>query len=263
MSFQYRNSSTYRTSTNYRGGISQVGIDQVAPLNDTVTSDQTEDYTSQLKATLGGVPDYPIWTITSGVGGGLNVASNGVITSSGTLDAGVYIIAGTMQDALFNSGTWSYVLTVIPLVTTTSQSISGVPAIPLAPTGLEISVPFRIDEATGGVAILSSYNAIYAQHIESIILTRLGERVMLANYGSDAESMIFSSVSANASILQSDIQQAIQQWEPAVTNVSVQASIDATNPSALTVTVSYSISPLNDVNTVTINVGGSIAQVIA
>jgi hypothetical protein len=42
----------------------------------------------------------------------LNVSTAGVVTTTGTLAAGVYSVSGTDSDASLEAGTWSYTLTV-------------------------------------------------------------------------------------------------------------------------------------------------------
>ena len=272
-SMQYRNPNTYRNPYNYRGG--QAGaLVQDAPLSDTVDLDDTDTYTSQLRASINGIPDYPTYVTTSttiavdpavGARGttpvGLVVDPNGAISTSGSLTPGVYTASGTMSDALLNTGTWAYTLTVVSVIT---PQTSIIPVSAAAPSGIEIAIPFRFDLCTGGVATLTSYAQIYAQHIKTIILTAYSERVMLPTYGSPVEGALFSPiVQASFGIIQSDIQQAIRNWEPAVDVYGVYVQSTPENPSTLDITVQYAVAPLNDVNTVTCSVGGGIQQVVS
>ena len=260
----YQNNLTYRNFYGYQGGLGFETVEQVAPFNDTVTIDLTEGYVSQLRATLNGVLDYPTWTLTGSTAvqtlpspyyptaetgiSGLLVASNGMITTTGQLGIGLYTISGTMIDALKNTGTWEYSLNVINVLTPTTTITPGVPK---SPSGIEMAVPFQIDECTGGVAVVSGYNVIDAQHVKTIILTALNERVMLPTYGSLVESALFGPIDDNSrGLLQSDIRQAVEAWESAVNVASVKVTSDPQSQSTLDVIVEYSVAPSSDVNIV-------------
>jgi phage baseplate assembly protein W len=160
-----------------------------------------------------------------------------------------------------NNGTWAFTLTVVGIP---SPQVSLTPQVPLLPTGVEIAVPFQIDSATGGIAYLTDFSQIIAQHVETIVMTGLTERVMEPKYGSKLPHAVFQPITAGRdAILGKDIQEAINKWEPAVHVQRVSVEPQGAGSSQLNVLVSYSIIPFADVNTVTVTTGGTISQVRA
>jgi phage baseplate assembly protein W len=189
----------------------------------------------------------------------LTVTPNGNISATGILNVGAYAVSGIVTDSQGNTGFWSFALTVVGPV---SPGTSVTPIMAALPSGVEIQVPFQIDPTSGGVAILTDYAAIMAQHIETIILTGITERVMNPAYGFGAERMVFAPVNAGLpSLLKSDIITAIKTWEPRVQVQDVIVESSPTGQNILVITVIFLVIPLNDVNTVTVTTGGTIAQV--
>lgn len=234
-------------------------IAQTAPLSDSVSQTQSGEYENHLNA-LGATP--PVTWTTTVSSPYLLVTPTGIIgAASSGIPVGNYIISGTMVDGASNTGVWQFTLTVTSAV---AQQAVVQPIVPSAPTGIEIMVPFQIDPATGGVAVLNNYVQILAQHILTIIMTAQGERIMLPSYGVGLENMLFQPIYTNTpGLLQSDLTNAIQSFEPAVTVQSVTVVEDPNNPYVLVVTVTYSVVPFNDVSTVSVTVGGGIGQIIS
>jgi phage baseplate assembly protein W len=138
------------------------------------------------------------------------------------------------------------------------------PQVTALPTGTEIAVPFQIDPATGSVATLNDYGRIAAQHIETVILTCIGERVMLPTYGTRVSQSVFEPINnALNAVITTDIQKALSTWEPSINILSIKVNNDAqTSPTAITVNVEFSVLPYNNISTVTVTSGGSVQQVI-
>lgn len=233
-------------------------IAQVAPVSDTVSSGLSETYTNQLVVTGNvGAVTYS----TTAPSNDLTVSSGGSVTATGILDIGAYVVSGVATDTQGNTGFWAFALTVVGPI---SPGTAVTPIMAALPSGVEIMVPFQIDPTSGGVAIVTDYAAILAQHIETIILTGLGERVMNPTYGFGAERMVFTPVNAGLpSLLKSDIITAIKAWEPKVQVQNVIVESSPVGENILIITVVFSVIPLNDVNTVTVTTGGTIAQVNA
>lgn len=230
-------------------------ITQTAPMSDTVSAGLNETYQNQLQST-GGV-GVLTWSTTS-PSTDLIVSVSGTIIATGSLLVGAYFIEGTVVDLHGNSGTWSFALTVVGPF---SPGTGVTPVQQVLPSGVEVAVPFQIDSATGGIAFLSNYGAILAQHIETIIMTNVNERLMNPQYGYGLEQKVFTPINASIpNTMQSDIIKAIQTYESAVTNLSVTVT-PGNEPNVLIVTVDFSIAPSNDLNTVTVTAGGTIAQV--
>lgn len=234
-------------------------LTQLAPTSASINGEATGDYVNQL--TVSGVVMEPVVFVTYVSSPALNIASNGALNTTGTLEDGTYTSSGTVSDADGNDGTWTFTLTVYGVP---GPQVSLVPQIPVPPTGAEIAVPFQIDTATGGVAVLTDYSAIIEQHVATIIMTALTERVMLPTYGSGLQNAVFRPINGPSdALLAKDIQTAITTWEPAIQVASVTVTGNPQSLSELDVLVSYSIAPSNDVNTVLVTSGGTISQVTA
>lgn len=83
------------------------------------------------------------------------------------------------------------------------------------------SLPFRIDPATGGVAAASGLEKL-KQNITHILLTSVGERAMLRDYGGGIRQLVHDpNNEALRAIVQHQIMKTISQWEPRVTLESV------------------------------------------
>lgn len=76
--------------------------------------------------------------------------------------------------------------------------------------------PFRIDPAVGGVARTSGADKI-RENIRIILATRLGERVMLRDYGTRLASLVHDpNDEALAVLIRREVQEALLAWEPRV-----------------------------------------------
>lgn len=76
--------------------------------------------------------------------------------------------------------------------------------------------PFRIDAAGGGVARTSGADKI-RENIRVILATRLGERVMLRDYGTRVASLVHDpNDEALAVLIRREVQEALLAWEPRV-----------------------------------------------
>ena len=233
-------------------------LTQAAPFSDSVPQGDSEGYQNLLQ--VSGASGAVTYT-TVAPSAGLLVEPNGSVFTTGDLQPGVYTLAGTCEDTASNTGSWLFSLTVTTLVqpqtSVTPVTSSNIPTA----NGMEISVPFRIDPATGGVAIVTDYAAIIAQHIESILLTGFNERLMLLGYGSSLETAVFAPINTPlTAFLASDLKRAINQWEPAANVIKVSITNDANTPEVLNITVVYSVLPYNAVNTLTVSTGGIIQQ---
>lgn len=93
--------------------------------------------------------------------------------------------------------------------------------------GRGISFPFRLD--SGGRVAWSAGTQNVAENIRAILVTELGERIMLAEFGTRIQSAIFEpNTPATRRLIEKEIQEAIERWEPRVQleNVRVQADAD-------------------------------------
>lgn len=86
----------------------------------------------------------------------------------------------------------------------------------------EISMPFNIGE-DGQVDTTSDPDGQVRQHVLSLVNTSYTERVMLPNYGVDAQSLIFENMDPNeVSVLTARyVEESFATWEPGVEMISV------------------------------------------
>lgn len=233
-------------------------ITQLQPTLDTVVSGLSGTYSNQINV-FGGIAPYLFETTVPSAD--VIVLPNGEVQSTGVLGNGTYTVSGNVTDLYGNSGTWTFTLTVTGAI---SPQTSVVPFTTALPTGSEIAVPFHIDSATGGVAVLTSYLDIINQHLATIIMTTPLERLMNPGYGAGVEEYIFRPADdLQAALLQSDIQAQISAFEPDVQIINISAAVVPGSPTQINVMVSYSVVPFEGTNTVTVTTGGTVTQVNA
>ena len=149
-------------------------LGQTAPTSDVTEQQISDQYFNQLQATGAVAPVTWTTTIPSPA---FIVSPNGNLATSALQNPGTYTASGTMVDAAANAGIWTFTLTVLSPVPTPQTTV--IPAVPLAPTGIEVQVPFQINPSTGQVGTVSLYQDVIAQHVLSVLMTARGERVML------------------------------------------------------------------------------------
>ncbi len=107
------------------------------------------------------------------------------------------------------------------------------------------SFPPSFDPITGAVSMAVADEDI-VQSLWILLSTRLGERIMLATYGCDLSSKVFSSLTTtNANEICTLVARAILDWEPRVTveNISVTEDVDAQG--WLNISIDYCIRQTN------------------
>lgn len=232
-------------------------LTQTVPTFDSVVAGLSGAYTTQLAMSgATGAVDFAVASQSSA----LLVSTAGVVTTTGTLEAGTYVVSGTATDSLNNSGPFTFTLAVLaPL----SPQTSVTPITPVAPTGQEIKVPVEIDSATGAFSFVDTFYDVVAQHLQSIIMTVAGERVMEPGYGAGLPNAVFAPDSTlEMGLISEEIRRQVKAWESEVQIVDFRFLTNPSDPTQLTMQVDYVVQPLGSMNTVTVNVGGSIGQVV-
>lgn len=85
----------------------------------------------------------------------------------------------------------------------------------------EILIPFGLD-INGSIASTSDPDVQQAQHVESLVATNPGERVMLPKYGVPVTSYLFGNGASNIALkISKDVSQAMAAYEPGITVRSV------------------------------------------
>lgn len=133
----------------------------------------------------------------------------------------------------------------------------------------EIKLPFQLGP-NGMIATVSNDATVVDQHVQSLISTGAGERVMLPTYGLNLDGLVFGNNDPILlNVLQNDVTDAFAQWEPNIIVMSVNPSQSTDAQSGVAaVDVQYQSSNVNTVGTVTspiyqqatISTGGTIVN---
>ncbi len=128
----------------------------------------------------------------------------------------------------------------------------------------EIAVPFQL-APDGSVGVVTNALDQIGMHVEALVATGPGERVILSGYGVAARNAVFApNDQVIATAMQNSVTQAMRTWEPNVNVISVIANSQEGLPAnSAAVTVNWSPSNAQNpadpgVYTSTILVGGSV-----
>lgn len=112
--------------------------------------------------------------------------------------------------------------------------------------GRGFSFPFRVDPATNRIA-LSSAEQDVEEAIRIILRTNLGERVMLPEFGTSAGDFLFSDDRAErVAALEESVREALDQWEPRITDIEVTADRDGSSKGVLAINIQYTLRVTNN-----------------
>ena len=102
-----------------------------------------------------------------------------------------------------------------------------------------------LPDASGSLGYVEG-DANVEQSVQILLMTRLGERVMRADFGTDAPRLVFSPGSTQyLRLLETTISEAVVNWEPRIDLTSVVAEADPTNPFQVTVSIAYTVRQTN------------------
>jgi uncharacterized protein len=126
----------------------------------------------------------------------------------------------------------------------------------------ELQAPFGLSPS-GGVAVVSTPGLQVQQHLQSLVSTQPGERVMRPGYGVPLVNRVFDfDVNEIAAVVANDVSRAVTTWEPSINLKDVQSSVSDTTNGLASINVRYSPgSAANSsatVTTATVLVGGSV-----
>ena len=106
--------------------------------------------------------------------------------------------------------------------------------------GQGISFPPRIGPDGGVVVSVGELNV--RENICTILRTRPGERVERPTFGCGLDRYLFQpNTVATLRLIVEDIRRALATWEPRITLDNVDAVVNATDPRAVDVTLSYTL----------------------
>lgn len=126
----------------------------------------------------------------------------------------------------------------------------------------ELAQPFSLSPS-GGVAVVSDPGTITQQHLQALVSTAPGERVMQPRYGVPLASFLFGAdAAATDAVIAADIRAAIITWEPSVALQDVQTTVADTTLGIASIDVQYSpgagVGAQAQVQTATVLVGGAV-----
>jgi Bacteriophage baseplate protein W len=124
---------------------------------------------------------------------------------------------------------------------------------------IEILVPFALDQ-NGKVATTADPDLQAMQHVESLVATYPGERVMLPAYGIPLRDYMFApGVSAVTARINNDVNSAMGAWEPSLTVRSITPTADELEGvSDIKVDFTRGAANTSPVSTATVLVGGTV-----
>lgn len=94
---------------------------------------------------------------------------------------------------------------------------------------------------------MSEYEEDIAEAIRVILGTTHGERVMRPSFGCGVQEFIFGLTDdTSLHLLESNIQEAIRNWEPRVHEVDVKAVPEADDPGKVMIRISYLVRTTNN-----------------
>ena len=111
--------------------------------------------------------------------------------------------------------------------------------------GQGLAFPLHVDVG-GGIALVTGLEDI-EQAIQIILGTMPGERVMRPEFGCRAWELVFApNNAATRALLGFYVEQALAFWEPRITVDRVTVDAEPEAPSALNVTVEYTVKDTHD-----------------
>ncbi|MDE7234010.1 MAG: GPW/gp25 family protein [Ruminiclostridium sp.] len=112
--------------------------------------------------------------------------------------------------------------------------------------GRGFQFPFRVDPATHRIAMSSAEDNI-RESIGLILRTNIGERVMLPEFGTSAGDFLFSDSSAErVSALESSVREALERWEPRISDVEVNAVDNGGSRNMVELNIRYMVRMTNN-----------------
>jgi phage baseplate assembly protein W len=119
--------------------------------------------------------------------------------------------------------------------------------------GRGLAFPMRLG-ADGRVAFSSGAQNI-RENIRVILLTEVGERILLAEFGSRIQSVLFEqNTPATRRLIQKEMEEALQRWEPRIELESVEATTDGGDDRAVTATITYRVRATRAIEQMTLRI---------
>lgn len=105
--------------------------------------------------------------------------------------------------------------------------------------------PVRVDSKTGRVQMSEDETDIH-ESILIILQTAKGERMALSNFGGEIHRFVFDEIDTGTlTMIEIAVKDAIDEWEPRVGQVSVNADADPEVPGKIVINISYEVLATN------------------
>lgn len=125
----------------------------------------------------------------------------------------------------------------------------------------EILYPFGVG-GSGGIDFTTDSVRRAVDHIQALIMTRVGERAMRPNYGSEIWSYVFEPAPNFASAeLASRLSDAIARWEPSLRVLDVTPALMEADGTYIAVMISFTIAGFNEVHSATFDLQGNRIEI--
>lgn len=112
--------------------------------------------------------------------------------------------------------------------------------------GRGFKFPFGVDPAAKRIAMISAEDDI-KESIQIILRTNIGERVMLPEFGTSAGDFLFSDSSTERiSALESNVREALERWEPRISDVEVNAVDNGGSRNMVELNITYAVRMTNN-----------------
>lgn len=112
--------------------------------------------------------------------------------------------------------------------------------------GTGIRFPFGVDPVTNKIAMSYAEDDI-KEAIRIILRTNLGERVMMPEFGTAAGEFVFSDNRAERiAAFEESVAQALEEWEPRITDVTVEIPAGDGGREVLQVNITYTVRTTNN-----------------
>jgi uncharacterized protein len=130
----------------------------------------------------------------------------------------------------------------------------------VSPEIVSCKVPFQIS-SNGGVAVVTDEAEAIRQMMISVLMTNDGERIMLPRFGANVQARLFEDVDSLVSAQnEAEIMEELRTISPLLTILGVKFSQNPNEPSAVELSIQYSINSSNSLLRVRIPLNGIITN---
>lgn len=112
--------------------------------------------------------------------------------------------------------------------------------------GRGFKFPVQADEVTGRMKT-SSYEEDIKEAIYIILMTKKGERIMNPAFGCGAHDYAFDTMDyTTLSMVEREVREALTLWEPRITDLNVNLTIDESRDGCIIIDVDYVVRSTNN-----------------